>query len=618
MKIMDLLDPHKLYFSSLKDTHNTNSEKYFEKLVLDSKVDVEGNNKLNLEIKELESNVLKERKKENKMAFLKGFLIFLTVLSFIAFFVLIYVYVDLQENPGIYIPIAVGSLILGIVLIIVNVKVVNPKYKALKEKRITLEKNRDKLINEAYFKLSALNSMFDESIPIEIMNQTVPLINMDKYFDMDKYEYLYSKYGFKNKEDIHQSVVYVQSGAIEGNPFIIEKIKFQNMVNEVYHGYRTVSWTERVRGSDGKTRTVTRTQTLHATVTEPKPNYYYQTWLIYGNDAAESLNFTRKPSSASGKNEKQIDKLVEKGEKKLDNLVEKTLMDDIPGVYTKLGNVEFDVIFGAQDRDNEQEFRLLFTPLAQTSLLKILKDDKPYGDDFYFAKRKNMNFIHADHMEKAALDISPSNFEGYDLKAMKKFFVDYNNYYFASIYYTLAPLLCIPLYQQHKPVEYIYDRKYVSHVTSIEHEVMANTFPYSILKHEEASTQLILKTNLLRKNTDSDTVEINSYSYKAIPQRSYISVMASNGRVYQVPVDWYKYELVVTSRVMEVSRLDLTRKHFNSMKDEGKLNSFMETHTRDNGLVYKRGLLSFLLSSAISDEQLKDFKNIFTQEDNNE
>ena len=61
--------------------------------------------------------------------------------------------------------------------------------------------------------------------------------------------------------------------------------------------------------------------------------------------------------------------------------------------FTAMTNDKFDVLFGATDRTNETEFRLLFTPLAQNSMINLIENAKPYGDDFYFVK-ENLSLIH--------------------------------------------------------------------------------------------------------------------------------------------------------------------------------------------------------------------------------
>ena len=62
-----------------------------------------------------------------------------------------------------------------------------------------------------------------------------------------------------------------------------------------------------------------------------------------------------------------------------------------------------------------------------------------------------------------------------------------------ALYFDLAPLLCIPLYQQYKPVEYIYDDIFHSNYNAFESETIANTMDGNIFKPEDAITEQILK-----------------------------------------------------------------------------------------------------------------------------
>ena len=69
-----------------------------------------------------------------------------------------------------------------------------------------------------------------------------------------------------------------------------------------------------------------------------------------------------------------------------------------------MGNSEFEVLFGATNRNNEVQFRLLFTPLAQKQLLGLMKDKEiAFGDDFNFIKRNKINIIIPDHLKKNQL-----------------------------------------------------------------------------------------------------------------------------------------------------------------------------------------------------------------------
>ena len=125
--------------------------------------------------------------------------------------------------------------------------------------------------------------------------------------------------------------------------------------------------------------------------------------------------------------------------------------------FTAMTNDKFDVLFGAIDRTNETEFRLLFTPLAQNSMINLIENAKPYGDDFYFVKENCLNYISSIHSQTEDYFIEPSKYSSYSYDESRNKFIEYNCHFLEALYFDLAPLLCIPLYQQYKPVEYIYD-----------------------------------------------------------------------------------------------------------------------------------------------------------------
>lgn len=608
MDKLDLLNPHELYTKSLKSQHIKNAEAYFDSLVKTSQVDVELNKNTVIKL----NDCIKERnralKKENNIQAARIWLIILIVLCFVAGIVFLALFFS-EYSQIWHIIVSVLTIGLGVFVIVMVCTKLNPELKRRKAHREALDKEVDEIRNECYMQLLPLNSLFDWNIPTDLVMTTAPLIKMDKNFDMEKYEYLHEKYGFSIDSSIHKSVVFVQSGSIEGNPFLIEKIKNQDMIDHTYTGSIVITWTES-RYVNGKRETVRRSQTLTASVTKPKPRYFYETWLIYGNDAAPNLNFSRKPSPAKNKNDKQLKRYVESKEKKLDKLAENTLMDNIPGEYTKMANAEFDVLFGAQDRDNETEFRLLFTPLAQKSMLKLIKEDEPYGDDFYFLKKKCLNYIYATHADGFNFDADPNIFTGYDIEAMKKFFVAYNDNYMKSFFFQLAPLLTIPLYQQQKPVEYIYQRKFDANITQIEHEVMANALNYNLLRPEECATDLILKTEFIKKNDNADNVAVTSYGFKEVHHTTYVSVYGGDGRYHNVPVNWIEYVQVSSNNLMEVSEQAITRKDFDEKSKTVDYGSYMGIYAKGRQGAFQRGLLSILLNQGILNSDINVLNSI--------
>ena len=120
---------------------------------------------------------------------------------------------------------------------------------------------------------------------------------------------------------------------------------------------------------------------------------------------------------------------VNKDIKKLSKKAEKSVTQG--SNYTVLANSEFEVLFGATNRNHEVQFRLLFTPLAQRELLEIMKDKEiGYGDDFDFVKHKKINRVYPEHLHKFEFDVMPPYYWGYDIDSIKEKFLVYTTDYF--------------------------------------------------------------------------------------------------------------------------------------------------------------------------------------------
>ena len=106
----------------------------------------------------------------------------------------------------------------------------------------------------------SLNDLFDWSMPGELVEKTVPLLDFDPYFKVERADYMEQKYGLDPTLGVDHSIEFVQSGQIFGNPFLLLRILNHNLGTKTYTGTLTITWTETVRVGD-KTRVVTRSQT---------------------------------------------------------------------------------------------------------------------------------------------------------------------------------------------------------------------------------------------------------------------------------------------------------------------------------------------------------------------
>ena len=540
MAVQDLLEPEKLYNYELKYKHHDNVVDYFTNLVKKAGTDKEANKITCTKYYEEKDNLAKLHKEERKW---HGLMILFAILCI---------------------------LIVGIFLLIFVWK---PHDRDIKVRLAKQEEIVKSLLDEANVQMASLNALFEEAIPAKIMETTTPLIDMDRVFDVKKYELLHEKYGLWDNSDEKSSTLDLQSGTILGNPFVIFKDRIQSETMQRYEGTTVITYW---RGT-GKDRYMV-TETLRGYVDKPKPIYSEETYLVYGNEAGSHLKFSRKPSVLNSlDSEKEIEKYVNKHEKDLEKIAEKAAKQG--QTFTPLGNTEFDLFFGAHDRDNEVEFRLLFTPLGQKSMMQILKSKVGYGDDFRFIKDKGLNVITSAHSQGNKLFVSADVFKGFDLETVYENFLAINEEYFRALFFDFAPLLAIPLYQQHKAHEYIYKDVYKQNISPFEHEVLANKFPYVTFLPLNGKTSLILKTSLLKRNGKEDVVKVTSHSYDMINRTEIVYVFGGDGRSHAVPVHWVEY--VPVSAENQISAGDLGIDNEIAFKGLGH-----------KDVIYERGLVS--------------------------
>ncbi|MBR2339788.1 MAG: hypothetical protein IKA74_03025 [Clostridia bacterium] len=507
-----IFEPANAYDAEYKAKFAENAEKMFDDLVKTSGIDVEQNRTTAAEYRKKSLESSGHDKKLSGQKTKRVLLIILAVLLCV--------------------------LIVPTVLIIVYiVKKLNPKIREMSAMSDKLNAQEEELLARARAQMSPLLSLFDETMPPRLIEQTVPLLDMDKYYDMRRFDYLSGKYGFEDSHGSDASTLGIISGQIMGNPFVFERYKQVRMGTHTYVGNLTISWVEVDVDSKGRRITRRRTQVLTATLEKPKPIYSTHIRLIYGNDAAPNLSFSRTATDAEKMNEKELERYVNRGAKKL----RKKAVRSLSTGFTEMGNADFDVLFGAADRDNEVEFRLLFTPLAQKNLVDIITGGTPYGDDFAFTKRGCLNYIMSEHSQTRDYEFAPQRYFSYDIDECRRLFLQYTADDFQCIYFDLAPLISIPLYQQHKPKEYIYKESYLQNYTTRESEVLANTFPSRWFANDLSATDSILKSEILAKHDGTDTVEITAYSFTAESRVDFVPVWGGDGRLHSVPVHWMEY-----------------------------------------------------------------------------
>ena len=664
-----IMEPLKEYNSHYKEQFKNNTIEYYDKLVQESNINIEENKETVKKIKGLNSNINVLTKRLDTFRKLRGFLSFLVVALFVAagyigglpmfldqfkpgsetkilyifpfttmivltllylislaikgdpkksrttrivfqYIMIMWAFVPIiirftkYDGNKFKLPLIILLVIAGVAVLIdliIKFVLIKREEKRINKEKDELTKKRDIEIENAYKQMAALNNLFDWNIPSKLVEKTLPIIKMDKTLDASKAEYLYQKYGFK-VGDNNTSTVFMQSGTIEGNPFMLCKDYKMNMINKTYTGQITITWTTTIR-VNGKTQTIPHVQVLTASVSAPAPNYTYDQYLVYGNEAAPDLSFSRRPNPMSSKSEKEIKKYVDKIDKKLTKKGEKALMNG--GTYQKLGNSEFEALFGGTDRNNEVQYRLLFTPLAQKNLLNLMKTKEPFGDDFSLYKRNCLNYVRSYHTKNYSQD--PTIFINYDYEDQRNFFINYNTKFFESFYFDLAPLLCIPIYQETKAKEFIYEEKLNANFSMYEYEQIANTYNQNLLKHPQSITGNIYKAERIETVGNTDRIKIFAHSFRGERRVTYCTKLGGDGKMHTIPVYWIQYFPVVNETEMLLTKADISRQEYNTKSRSEKFADAIRSICKGNAFKHEKNIFSLILAGEISSSAISDF-----------
>ena len=352
-------DPYDFYKKDLKEQVNEKATKLIEDLTKKGNVDIDANISLSKEIKSLEKEIEEFNDKRTGHKVLRGVLIFLIIAGVISVLIGAYGWFFKGEGSTLNILLFLIGIVVIIASILINFLVINKKIKQYDKILNELKTKHQTKVNEAWKLLEGLRNGLNFKQFVDFVNSLETSIKLDYEVDYKKLMAIKNNYNIDWEFSKKESIVDVFTGSIAKNPFVRVLISREQIRDYVYEGHRVVTWTERVRGSDGKSHTVTRSQTLTATYTAPAPFYDTYSMIIYGNGAAPNLSFSRNPSGLEkDHDEKDVEKLVKKRSKEIEDLAEEAVKDGRN--FTALTNNEFDALFYAIDRNNETEFRLLF------------------------------------------------------------------------------------------------------------------------------------------------------------------------------------------------------------------------------------------------------------------
>lgn len=569
--IEDVYEPLARYRDEFRKQFATLAREKFKELTERSGVDVKANRALVAEIKKLQREADSASTKKSCYGWLMA-------VGFVGAAAALVGAVATDgtdsETHGLCILGTVAGLALGIAMI--------PLFNAVAKLFASLESKIADNKGVAWNQMEPLNRLYTWDIPVKLIEATVPRLEFDPYFTAERLASLHTQFGWDDSFNDGKSIIFAQSGVINGNPFVFGHYLDMEWGEETYEGTKEISWTEWEEDENGRRRPVRRYETLHAYVTKPKPVYSEQKVLIYGNDAAPALSFTREPSGLTG-NEGGLWSTIRK-KWRLSRLKAHSRNLDDDSNFTLMSNHEFETWFHAKDRDNEVEFRLLFTPVAQTQMLNLMKDTTVgYGDDFTFVKRRKVNLLFSQHLTEATIDTDPSQFHSWDYDAAFAFFVQFNERYFKDAYFALAPILSIPLYQQTRTHEEIWKGIVDGRASAFwEHESLANYHGEDKFAHPSCITRSILKTQVIERDGGESTIAVTAHGYRGEERIEYKGVYGGDGKWHQVPVTWKEY-----LPVQRTSSMGLSERGTPS-------DSFKQRVAASHASAFRRSILSYL------------------------
>jgi len=593
--VEDVYEPLAAYRDQFRDAFAQNAQAMFDRLLAEAAVDPAANAKTMRELAALEEHKADLGKRLTRWRLLAGALwigaIILLILAWRQFS-------GVRDEPGAG---GIGRLLLWLSLAVGAVFVVlsrvHPRMRALKADIEDFKARCQAKRDVGWQQLAPLNALFDWDHVAQLTEQTVPRIVMDRRFDCGRLRELRESFGWDDGFNEDKSIVNTQSGEINGNPFVLASTLERADGTKTYKGHLDISWREYVRDGNGGGHWETKRQTLTAYLTKFIPVYSDHRYLIYGCEAAPDLRFSRQPRLLSGMKDNIATRFFKKQSlKHLEHKAAKLSQGD----FTLMANEDFEILFHAVDRDNEQQFRLLFTALAQQQMVSLLQDKEVgFGDDFTFGKDRKINIITAKHLDQTRLDTSPAQYTHYDLKEVRRRFLSFANDYFKAFYFAMAPLLTIPLYQQTRTHENFWKKPEDRRPSFWEFESLANFEGEKLFQPPKSATRSILRAGEVTPGREANecTVDITAHSYEGIPRLTYVTVRGNDGNNHQVPVEWIEYLPIQQTVPMDVTeRADLKLPDFRALVEE---NAALHDAVFHSGLSspdrhFRRNLIAFV------------------------
>ena len=251
-------EPLDYYTETLRDAVQKNAAADFDELVRQSGVDAKKNAATVARYDAAAAKARHAEKKLNSCKLLRGFVIFFTVVAFLAAALLIILYIAGEGDRTLLwigIPCAVVGRRAARLAVYKTQKIVEAAGRQVCEGR--LGRRRDQGRGDGADAAAARPVHLD--MVQKVFRKTVPFLRLDDRFDVRKADLLARKYGYApdDRRGKNSSTVFLLSGSVDGNPFLFER-KFRcTMGVRTYTGSIVIHWTTTERDPNGNWHTST-------------------------------------------------------------------------------------------------------------------------------------------------------------------------------------------------------------------------------------------------------------------------------------------------------------------------------------------------------------------------
>ena len=533
----DLLaqDPVSGYKNVYKEAFAREAEAFFQYAVRQGGINPAVNA---LQAMELDELYAEREKKSGKQGMWIFFLILLLSVFAVWGFMLL-----IEQNP-----LSTVQLVLfwgySIGALIFICTVVVPKLRALSSSLSTMSKEINKKYAQATAYLEPLYGSFSWNTLPKLFSRVIPQVKFDDFLTRERLADFRDNFGLLIQDEPDSTMLGSHSGTFFGYPFIFTEDKNFCWGEKVWSGARTVSYTVYTTDSEGNSVAETHYEVLTATVTKPFPEFPVTRQLFFGHPAAPELSYSREPSSLSGSSGIWAALGKKYRMHKLRKL-EQNLTDD--SNFTMMSNREFEMLFKSENRDHEIGFRLLFTPLAQQYMVKLLNDQETgYGDDFCLNKSRLVTCLVSEHLSNTQIAPEPFSSSSYDLQKIRAKFRKNSEEFFRSMYFSFAPLFLTPAYNE----ERLHVPEYAKAMSISENELEGAAASHEeYFRPPESITENIFNIRNCRRQKGVVTAEVESIGFYGCSCVDYVPRLAGDGVFYQVPVEWVEY-IPVTRRTL--------------------------------------------------------------------